>query len=280
MPAGAGHDPLRRGRRRDPRARPSLRRRAVGRRVRAHRRLPGSVPHARERPARRSERGHREPRPAGWLGLRPAADRLHLTGRPARGGQLRHLPLAGRQPARGARPDAGAADGSGDRDARPGPTARAHRLGREPGAVGARLAAPRAGAGHARAAGGDRSLPERDAPARRLRAAGRDVLRARRPAAAALGDPADAVHPVDRRRRHTAGRGPRGLADHRRPRPPARLRRDRRVAQSAARDNARRAAGPTGESPRSAGASRPPSSSTCCCGPDATATTSGCAAAG
>ena len=91
--------------------------------------------------------------------------------------------------------------------------------------------------------------------ARRLRPAGDDVPRARRPAAAVPRVHDDAVRAVDRRGRRAARRGARGDGDHRGPR-------------ARAGDDAGLAPGGAPASRRcSAAGSRPSASSTCCCGP-------------
>ena len=138
-----------RGRHDDPggartRARPRLRGRRRRRGLRAHRFLPRPPRHARRLSARRPQRGHGQPGPSGWRGVRAPAGGPRRRRRAGRARDLWRAPLAHRRLPRRDRQHAGIAASARDRDAGGGPGARALRLGRQPGAVGARRRGARA----------------------------------------------------------------------------------------------------------------------------------------
>ncbi len=148
---------------------------------------------------------------------------------------LRRAALArGRLPRRD-RQHAGVAAAARDRDTGRGADPGALRLGRQPGAVGARRRGAGARAGAPRPVRVDRPVRERDEPARRLRAAGHHLLRARGPAARVPRLLQHAVHPVQRRGRSAAGRVPPGVGGRRGPLAAARPRALQREAAAQAR---------------------------------------------
>ena len=250
------------------RARARLRRRRVGRRLRAHRLLPRPLRHARRVPARRAQRDHRQPRPPRRRGVRPPAGRAR---RRRRAGRPRHL----RQGALARRRLPG-------RDRQPARLAARRARSRRPASCQIRALFVSAGNPVLSVPDGEaleralgeldllrvaRPLRQRDQPPRRLRAARHDAATSATTcrSRSSASSPSRSSSPPSGRA--AARRGAPGVGDHRRDRPPHR----RGALQRAG-------AAPAGAS--SASGSARSGSSTCCCAPGRAATCSACAAAG